>query len=85
VLTCGLSQSCHPIFVTSSCRSGRLRTSIGGRDYLRIANVTESFLPDVSGVASAAMRVAEDLAARGHHPVVIAPDSGVVRPRYSPV
>jgi hypothetical protein len=39
----------------------------------------------VNGVASAAMRVAEDLAARGHHPVVIAPESGVVRPRYSPV
>jgi phosphatidylinositol alpha 1,6-mannosyltransferase len=50
------------------------RTSIGDRDYVRIAYVTESFPPDVNGVASTAMRVAEHLAARGHHPVVIAPE-----------
>jgi len=51
-----------------------LRTSIGERDYVRIAYVTESFPPDVNGVASTAMRVAEHLAARGHDPVVIAPE-----------
>ncbi|MGN6792280.1 MAG: glycosyltransferase family 4 protein [Streptosporangiaceae bacterium] len=43
------------------------------REYVRIAYVTESFPPDVNGVASTAMRVAEHLAARGHQPLVIAP------------
>jgi phosphatidylinositol alpha 1,6-mannosyltransferase len=42
-------------------------------EYVRIAYVTESFPPDINGVASTAMRVAEHLAARGHEPLVIAP------------
>lgn len=46
---------------------------MGDREYVRIAYVTESFPPDVNGVASTAMRVAEQLAARGHQPLVIAP------------
>jgi phosphatidylinositol alpha 1,6-mannosyltransferase len=53
---------------------------IGERDYVRIAYVTESFPPDVNGVASTAMRVAEHLAARGHDPVVIAPEPARRRP-----
>src|SRR5260370_13689127 len=60
----------------SSCRhvvATRMRTSIGDLDYVRIAYVTESFPPDVNGVASTAMRVPEQLAARGHEPLVIAP------------
>jgi len=52
-----------------------MRTSIGDLDYVRIAYVTESFPPDVNGVASTAMRVAEQLAARGHEPLVIAPEA----------
>jgi phosphatidylinositol alpha 1,6-mannosyltransferase len=40
---------------------------------VRIAYVTESFPPDVNGVASTAMRVAEQLILRGHQPMVIAP------------
>ncbi|HUJ07258.1 MAG TPA: glycosyltransferase family 1 protein [Streptosporangiaceae bacterium] len=40
---------------------------------MRIAYVTESFPPDVNGVAVTATRVAEHLVRRGHHPVVIAP------------
>ena len=61
----------------SSCRhvvATRMRTSIGDLDYVRIAYVTESFPPDVNGVASTAMRVAEQLAAHGHEPLVIAPE-----------
>src|SRR5260221_5219132 len=61
----------------SSCRhvvATRMRTSIGDLDYVRIAYVTESFPPDVNGVASTAMRVAEQLAARGHEPLVIGPE-----------
>src|SRR5260221_7843263 len=60
----------------SSCRhvvATRMRTSMGDLDYVGIAYVTESFPPDVNGVASTAMRVAEQLAARGHEPLVIAP------------
>ncbi len=43
-----------------------------GRD-VRIGIVTESFPPDVNGVAHSVLRIAEHLAARGHHPLVIAP------------
>jgi phosphatidylinositol alpha 1,6-mannosyltransferase len=40
---------------------------------MRIAIVTESFPPDVNGVAHSVVRVAEHLIRRGHTPVVIAP------------
>src|SRR6201986_48958 len=43
---------------------------------MRIAIITESFPPDVNGVAHCVVRVAENLAATGHHPLVIAPESG---------
>jgi phosphatidylinositol alpha 1,6-mannosyltransferase len=46
---------------------------VGDVEYVRIAYVTESFPPDVNGVASTAMRVAEQLVACGHEPLVIAP------------
>lgn len=49
---------------------------------MRIAYVSESFPPDVNGVAHTAVRVAEHLIARGHEPLVIAPEpaSGVPLP-----
>jgi phosphatidylinositol alpha 1,6-mannosyltransferase len=49
---------------------------------VRIAYVTESFPPDVNGVAHTAVRVAEHLLSRGHQPLVIAPEpaSGVPLP-----
>jgi phosphatidylinositol alpha 1,6-mannosyltransferase len=49
---------------------------------VRIAYVTESFPPDVNGVAQTALRVAEHLARRGHEPLVIAPEpaAGQARP-----
>lgn len=40
---------------------------------MRIAIVTESFPPDVNGVAHSVVRVAEHLVARGHEPLVVAP------------
>jgi phosphatidylinositol alpha 1,6-mannosyltransferase len=47
---------------------------------VRIAYVTESFPPDVNGVAHTAVRVAEHLLSRGHHPLVIAPEPASDRP-----
>jgi phosphatidylinositol alpha 1,6-mannosyltransferase len=42
---------------------------------MRIAIITESFPPDVNGVAHCVVRVAENLVRGGHHPLVIAPES----------
>jgi phosphatidylinositol alpha 1,6-mannosyltransferase len=49
---------------------------------VRVAYVTESFPPDVNGVAHTAVRVAEHLVSRGHEPLVIAPEpaAGLDRP-----
>jgi phosphatidylinositol alpha 1,6-mannosyltransferase len=43
---------------------------------MRIAIVTESFAPDVNGVAHSVVRTAEHLMRRGHEPLVIAPQPG---------
>src|SRR6202012_4118262 len=42
---------------------------------MRIAIITESFPPDVNGVAHCVVRGAENLVRKGHHPLVIAPES----------
>src|ERR1700757_4115281 len=47
---------------------------------VRIAYVTESFPPDVNGVAHTAVRVAEHLLSRGHEPLVIPPGAARGRP-----
>lgn len=48
---------------------------------VRIAYVTESFPPDINGVAHTALRVAEHLVNRGHEPLVIAPEPAGGQPR----
>ena len=44
---------------------------------MRIAIITESFPPDVNGVSHCVVRVAENLLRKGHHPLVIAPESAL--------
>ena len=59
---------------------------------MRVAIITESFPPDVNGVAHCVLRVAENLVARGHQPLVVAPQpprstharSGAKDPASSP-
>src|SRR5215468_3328836 len=48
---------------------------------MRVTIITESFPPDINGVAHSVVRVAEQLVARGHQPLVIAPEpaSGTAR------
>ena len=41
---------------------------------MRIAIITESFAPDLNGVANCVLRVAEHLVRRGHEPLIIAPE-----------
>jgi phosphatidylinositol alpha 1,6-mannosyltransferase len=55
---------------------------VAHRVSVRIAYVSESFPPDVNGVAHTAVRVTEHLISRGHEPLVIAPEpaSGVPLP-----
>ena len=43
---------------------------------MRIAIITESFAPDLNGVAHCVVQTAEHLVRRGHHPLVIAPEPG---------
>ncbi|MGZ0204291.1 glycosyltransferase family 4 protein [Streptomyces sp. RM1] len=40
---------------------------------MRVVIVTESFPPDVNGVANCALQTARHLVDRGHHPLVVAP------------
>jgi phosphatidylinositol alpha 1,6-mannosyltransferase len=50
---------------------------------MRVAIVSESFPPDVNGVAHSVLRIAEHLVGRGHHPLVIAPEPASGLPRVA--
>ncbi|MGW7055821.1 glycosyltransferase family 4 protein [Streptomyces sp. NPDC054887] len=51
---------------------------------MRVVIVTESFPPDVNGVAHCALQTARHLAARGHEPLVIAPAAGAAHSASGP-
>jgi phosphatidylinositol alpha 1,6-mannosyltransferase len=51
---------------------------------MRVAIVTESYRPDVNGVSHSVQRVVEHLLARGHDPLVVAPEPEAEPPPDDP-
>ncbi len=47
---------------------------------MRIAIITESFAPDLNGVANCVLHMAEHLVHRGHQPLIVAPEPGGSHP-----
>jgi phosphatidylinositol alpha 1,6-mannosyltransferase len=57
----------------------------GGEERLRVAIVTETFLPTTNGVANSVARVAEHLCAGGHEALIVAPGPGADHHAATPV
>src|SRR4051812_6146256 len=55
---------------------GSLNARRADNSLMRVVLVTESFPPDVNGVAHCALETARHLVRRGHEPLVIAPLGG---------
>ena len=63
----------HGVFAWKSWRLRHFDRLVSHLVTMRVAIITESFPPDVNGVAHCVLRVAELLSSGGHHPLVIAP------------
>jgi phosphatidylinositol alpha 1,6-mannosyltransferase len=61
------------------------RSRGGPGDRYRIVIVAESFLPAINGVTNSVLRIVEQLTARGHECVVVAPGPGAVSVAGTPV
>jgi phosphatidylinositol alpha 1,6-mannosyltransferase len=62
------------LFAGTTPGRDRVLGSAPHRGGMRVAIVTESYRPDVNGVSHSVQRVVEHLLARGHSPLVIAPE-----------